>query len=114
MVRKEVVVSGSVVTFIRRFMSLPSGSLTFNANAVVSTIKLRVTEVSTYILLYHLVEFHCQMCQIQEHQLAGSCATCMPKTTLNEELNSRKVGGRRRKRWIRDVDEDARMMIIGG
>jgi len=38
----------------------------------------------------------------------------MPKKTLNEELDSRKVGGRPRKRWIRDVDEDARMTIIGG
>jgi hypothetical protein len=35
----------------------------------------------------------------------------VPEETLNEELYSRKGEGRPRKRWIRDVDEDVRMVI---
>jgi hypothetical protein len=37
----------------------------------------------------------------------------MPQKSMNEELYSRKEGrNATRKRWIRDVDEEIRMMII--
>jgi N-acetylglucosamine-6-phosphate deacetylase len=61
-------------------------SQTFNAIAVVSSMKFPGTEVFTYILLSHPVEFRCQICQIEDDKLAGSCATCMSEKTLNEEL----------------------------
>jgi hypothetical protein len=38
----------------------------------------------------------------------------MPEKTLNEELYSRQKGRRPRKRWIRDVDKDVRMIIVRG
>jgi hypothetical protein len=38
----------------------------------------------------------------------------MPKKIMNKEIYSSKVRERQRKRWIRDVDEDVRMIIIRG
>jgi hypothetical protein len=38
----------------------------------------------------------------------------MPKTILNEEIYDKKKGGRQRKRWIADVEEDLRKTSIRG
>jgi hypothetical protein len=38
----------------------------------------------------------------------------MPRKILNEEICGRKKRGRRRKRWITDVEEDLRRMSVRG
>jgi hypothetical protein len=103
-----VVVSGSVVKFIRGLCLFRTAVSNFQRDQI-----SWYRSFFTYILLSHPVEFRCEIYQIEEDQLVGYCATGMPEKTLNEELYGRKERGRQGKRWIRDVD-DVSMIIAKG
>ena len=53
-------------------------SKTFDANAAISSNFALPKSLRTFCCP-RLVEFRCQICQIEEDQLDGSCATCMPE-----------------------------------
>ena len=97
------------------YVGIELQSKTFNANAVVSSIKLRAIYSSPYVY-FVIASRGIPQSDLSNPGGSAGWVLCNVHAWKDPEQRTQQQEGRRttRKRWIRDVDEDVRMMIVGG